>query len=357
MDEKKVRARDCKGNELTVGDIVMCVDSGYMDLFGEEAKYKVLETKSCNIIKVRLLKFPQKILLCEADLFEKTHSIESSMREAFLKELANGRVDFRNYKFFGADLSGINFSGVNLEGADLSGVDFSYAHLDGVNFTNANLREASFEGSTLSDIVLKNADLTNANFKNTVLQYVEMDDAKIVDGDLRGAILEYTSLKRADFQNASLGYSILKGADFTEANLKGVNLYDATVIKAIFTNADSDENTKFLNMVCPKKGSFIGWKRCSDNKIVKLRITEDAKRSSATTKKCRCSRAEVLSIEELNGDKMPKGTVAESLYNRDFVYEVGKFVEEPDFCEDRWMECAKGIHFFMTREEAVSYMS
>lgn len=38
------------------------------------------------------------------------------------------------------------------------------------------------------------------------------------------------------------------------------------------------------------------------------------------------------------------------------MYEVGKTVSVDDFDENRWHECSTGIHFFITREEAVRYI-
>ena len=45
----------------------------------------------------------------------------------------------------------------------------------------------------------------------------------------------------------------------------------------------------------------------------------------------------------------------DSDYDRDFIYKVGEVVEVKDFDENRWEECSTGIHFFMTRDEAVKY--
>ena len=101
-----------------------------------------------------------------------------------------------------------------------------------------------------------------------------------------------------------------------------------------------------------RKGSFIGYKK-ADNKIVELLITEDAKRSSSTTRKCRCSKAKVLSITSLDGKE--EYTKVASGYDSNFVYEVGKVIEVKDFDKNRWNECSNGIHFFITRDEAVMY--
>lgn len=100
--------------------------------------------------------------------------------------------------------------------------------------------------------------------------------------------------------------------------------------------------------------SFIGWKKADDGLIVKLLIPEDARRSSATGRKCRCDKAKVLAIENPDGTASSV-TQADSSRDPSFHYTVGKMVEEPDYCTDRFEECAEGIHFFISRQEAVNY--
>ena len=88
---------------------------------------------------------------------------------------------------------------------------------------------------------------------------------------------------------------------------------------------------------------------------MELEIPEDALRSSATTRKCRCSKAKVISITNLNGSN---SQTKEAISKKDnsFVYKIGDTVEVADFDTNRWNECSTGIHFFMTREEAVNYI-
>ena len=88
--------------------------------------------------------------------------------------------------------------------------------------------------------------------------------------------------------------------------------------------------------------------------IVKLQITDDAKRSSATGRKCRCSKVAVLGLENPDGTPYPDIQVS-SQRDSNFIYRVGETVEVPDFDENRWNECSTGIHFFITRQEAVDY--
>ena len=106
-------------------------------------------------------------------------------------------------------------------------------------------------------------------------------------------------------------------------------------------------------MACPEEGSFIGFKKCSDDRIVKLEVLADSKRSSATGRKCRCDKAKVLSISDING--LQEFNEAISIHDPNFNYRVGEIVSVNNFCDDRWDECASGIHFFITRQEAVEY--
>ena len=59
-------------------------------------------------------------------------------------------------------------------------------------------------------------------------------------------------------------------------------------------------NLPFVPMSCPDTGSFVGWKKAG-GKIIKLEIPADAKRCSAISKKCRCDKAKVLEIQNLDG--------------------------------------------------------
>ena len=213
--------------------------------------------------------------------------------------------------------------------ADLSGVDLSRANLSGANLLNADLSDAELSGANLSGANLYNADLRCA--------------------DLRGA-----NLLNADLSGVELSEANLSGADLRGANLSGANLLNADLSGVDLSGA---KNIPYIPMVCPEEGDFIGWKKAEGNKdkvIVKLHIPSDAKRSSATTRKCRCSKAEVIAIYNLDGTEAGETTCHSDYYNS-FIYEVGKIVEVTDFNEDRWKECAKGIHFFISRQEAIDY--
>ena len=162
-------------------------------------------------------------------------------------------------------------------------------------------------------------------------------------------------LNQTDLSGANLSEANLRGANLRGANLRGANLSDADLCGADLCEANlrGAKKVPYIPMVCPEEGEFIGWKKAS-GKIVKLRIPEDALRSSSTTRKCRCNKAEVIEIYNIDGT-IADERIIKSSYDSSFTYEVGKTVEVQDFDTNRWEECARGIHFFINRQEAINY--
>ncbi len=176
--------------------------------------------------------------------------------------------------------------------------------------------------------------------------------ANLRDADLRGADLRGADLRDADLRDADLRDADLRDADLRGANLRGADLCGADLRDADLRGVRYNEQTAYYAMQCPEKGAYIGYKK-AEGKIVELEIQADAKRSSATTRKCRASKAKVLSITSIDGKEHFEE--AKSSRDNSFVYRVGETVEVKDFDEDRWNECSTGIHHFITREEAAMY--
>ena len=236
------------------------------------------------------------------------------------------RADLSGADLSGADLSGADLSWANLSGADLSGADLSRANLSRANLSGANL-----SGADLSWANLPGADLSRANLSGA---------------DLSGADLSRANLFRADLSWANLPGADLSGADLSGADLSGANYIEKA-------------KNLFYPIACPEIGAFVGWKKArvktgGHECIVKLGITEDAVRSSAAGRKCRCSKATVLEIQDLEGNVLEQ--VAVSDRDENFHYIPGTVVSVSDFDENRWNECSTGIHFYITREEAVRHI-
>jgi hypothetical protein len=219
--------------------------------------------------------------------FDVPEGMESGMQMRAALEAARGsRANLSRADLSGADLSGANLSRANLYGADLSRADLSGANLSRADLSGANLSRANLYGANLSGADLSGADLSRAD------------------------------LSRADLSRADL--SGAKNAELAIAMTRIVG-----------------------------EGTLIGWKKCQNNVIVKLRIPEDAKRSHAFGRKCR---AEFVDVLEVIGAE-----VGISMHDEETKYCAGQRVT-PDKFDENWMdECSSGIHFFITKLEAENY--
>ena len=227
-------------------------------------------------------------------------------------------------------------------------VIFEYECTD--NTILKTLLEAFRIGADLGD-----ANLYGANLRDADLYDADLYGADLRDANLRGADLRDANLRGADLRGADLRDANLRGADLGGANLGGANLGGANLGGA--KNADY----AIAQTVVAAEGTLIGWKVAwSDgNKvIVKLRIPEEAKRSNASGRKCRAEFAEVLAVYPKGKKRaMAKKTEVYSDHDKTFTYKTGDLLKPKDrFNEDRWEECAPGIHFFITREESENYL-
>lgn len=196
---------------------------------------------------------------------------------------------------------------------------------------------------------LSNVDLSRANLHLANLAMADLNGANLSLANLSGATLYKANLCLAD-----LRWADLRMTNFRLANLSGANFYKADLYKTDLHWADlHGAKDIYFPIACPEKGPFTAFKKAG-RYIIELEIPSDALRSSATTRKCRCSKAKVVSITNLDGTPSNVKWIA-SNYDLKFIYNLGETVEVPNFDTNRWNECAPGIHFFITRQEAVDF--
>jgi uncharacterized protein YjbI with pentapeptide repeats len=232
-------------------------------------------------------------------LFEGDFSSLARCLEAALE----ARADLRH-----ADLRHADLIDVDLRGADLSGADLGHADLGHADLIGANLRRADLIG----------ADLSGAN---------------LIYANLSGADLHHANLSDADLYHANLS-----DADLYHANLRGANLRGADLSKKELAAAYAERT------ILPE-GDLIGYKKLAGGAICKVLIPAAAKRVGGMTgRKCRAEWVEVLDGEGV------------SSYDNGLKYAVGAVVRpSTPFDDDVRVECASGIHFFITRTEAENY--
>lgn len=186
----------------------------------------------------------------------------------------------------------------------------------------------------------------------------------ILDGvDLKGALLYGANMRGCNFYGCDLAFCNLSRADLTGASFKGAVIHNTYMRGAI-----GEPN---IPLACPDTGSFIAWKRCArvipgmtfkstrewkNSVVVKLLIPEDARRTSNQLGECRADRAKVLEIQSLSGEVLPD-KVALSIYDLLTAYTVGETVYAPGYTGERFTCWTPGIYFYITRAEAVDYLT
>ena len=194
--------------------------------------------------------------------------------------------------------------------------------------------------------------------RDAYLRYADLSGADLSYADLRGADLRRADLRGVDLSYADLRYADLSYADLRDADLSYADLRDVDLSRADLRRAKLPEPTVAQTSFLPE-GDIIGWKKAYVDSatpvIVKLLIPADAQRSNGTGRKCRASKARVLDLQDKQGSSLPPNTTAHSSYDTDFTYKKGETVSVENFDTNRWNQCAPGIHFFITRIEAVEY--
>jgi hypothetical protein len=205
----------------------------------------------------------------------------------------------------------------------------------------ANLARANLTGAYLADANLAGAYLAGANLTGANLAGANLTGAYLTGADLAGANLAGANLTNANLAGAYLADANLTGANLAGANLTGANLAGANLPPVL---------------IQPETGGFFGWKklRSTDGNplIAKLWIPAEAARTNSwVSRKCRAEWVEVVEIfDQITGAAVTSGM--SPTYNTKLVYTVGQAVKAGNYDPDVRLDCAGGVHFFVTRREA-----
>jgi uncharacterized protein YjbI with pentapeptide repeats len=210
--------------------------------------------------------------------------------------------------------------GAALNYADLRSANLRSANLIGTDLRSANLRSANLIGT----------DLRSANLIGTDLRRAYLTNANLIGTDLRSANLIGTDLRRAYLTNANLIGANLRGAKLHGADIRGAKLPDFQI---------------------PQTGEIIGWKKLDQNTVAKVLVPATARRTATLVgDKCR---ATVLKTLEIYGPgRSSWRAVAPTRSGACRTYAVGKVTVADWYDDDIRIECAHGLHFFLTRRAA-----
>ncbi len=193
--------------------------------------------------------------------------------------------------------------------------------------------ESGGERANLRYSNLSYSNLSYSNLRYSNLSYSNLSYSNLSGSNLSGSDLSYSNLSGSNLSGSDLSYSDLSGS-----NLSGSDLHLAKNILPVVLDR---------LYIVPTSGAFEGWKKCRGGVIVRLLIPAKAKRSNGHGRKCR---AEYVRVLEVIGAR-----AGVSIHDGKTQYTKGKIVKCRKWCEDRWEECAGGIHFFITRSEAEAY--
>ena len=105
---------------------------------------------------------------------------------------------------------------------------------------------------------------------------------------------------------------------------------------------------------------MVNYYKACTNSIVTLEPLPDTINNEKRKEVCdvlhakfRCNRVKVISIiNPITNEDMDKDR---SIYDENFIYKTGKIVNCPDFNKNINKICGRGIHYFKTKETAVSW--
>ena len=124
---------------------------------------------------------------------------------------------------------------------------------------------------------------------------------------------------------------------------KHTNLADANLARANLADAKDIKPPPFQ---IPQEGELIVWKKLSGGNLCKLRIPPEARRTASVVgRECRAEFAEVLEGSGMSW----------CAHDHTITYAPGETVRPDGYDDNPLVECAQGIHFFLTREEAEAW--
>lgn len=273
--------------------------------------------------------------------------------------------DLRHANLRNAKLVGAYFKDVNLRYSDLGGSILSHAEFEDCFMEHAFLRKIEAESLGMQNVDLSYSDISESHITCSYFNDCHFDYSRLVGLDfrevrlnrIRAGFIEADSISACDIS----GHDVkLERSDLSNSYLCRVSVKDLYLSACCTEGMTVVESDKInIPLSCPDTGAFIGWKKCicenGTHAIVKLQIYDTSERVSGGGRKCRCSKAKVLEIQDLSGSRNDIKE-ARSIYANEFVYVVGHNVKPLErFEKNRWEECSSGIHFFITRKEAVDY--
>lgn len=231
---------------------------------------------------------------------------------------------------------------------------------------SANARSNGFPGDTINQELIahqgnpENLIISKQNLSGLCFEGLDLSYVVFLDCDIQGTIF-----RDCFFENSSFSGCVV--SDATALIKCDIDMATLITLKNINARAYMKENEDNgivnVSFQTPLKmcGSFLGYKIAYVKRdipvIVTLQIPADACSVVFRGDKCRASKVEVLSIEMLEGDILPDAITAYSAFYTPSksAYHKGCVTIADDFNPRPSDVCTCGIHFFLTKAEAIDF--
>ena len=259
--------------------------------------------------------------------------------------------------FSGAEVYDCSFVYTSMRSACVRNTSF-----ENCNFSRALMCNMTYDGVSFIGCDIDGASLSASSFNDVRFEHCTMTSCSVADSQIYGSTFLHVDAFRSSFCGSSFG-----GTKFTDCCLASTFFGNIAVTDSVvsscrlngavfapegcgsflFDNCYINHTTIGLHPA--PEGDLIGW-GWKGGSLVKLLIPADSERSCGTDRKHRCRYAVVLSVD--GTDTKTAETVHGCTVTQ---YIPGQEVHCDYWDKDRWNTCSGGIHFFLTKDEALAY--
>lgn len=223
-----------------------------------------------------------------------------------------------------------------------------------------HIQNTRFTACNFNYLSLSSCNFTNVVFDYTSFNFCNCSCALFVDCKFRSVGLFVSDFSCARFRNChnadTTNDTLIVAKQSLLTGVAQINCDDKLfyVRQSIISKNFSSNEFRYGTVLTQP---LIGYKKAKIRAryvLIKLEIPEGAIVFQPNNYKCRTNIVKVLRIYDMTYDK--EYNIAYSMYNPQFTYTVGETIKCHDFELNNTIECAAGIHFFMTEKEAKLYV-
>ena len=236
----------------------------------------------------------------------------------------------------------------------------------------------SFTFSVLCDVVFRGCRFFNIEFVSNNMNNVQFEGCEFIECKFIDNRFGFVRFDGCDLSGRFEGNSG-ECTFWSCEKLSDLDILDNHRCAYTFRSIPQCSTPNIVNNCPPKGNGFIAFKRVvyyNPNKLVpiskpteggpvilsrrcvlELWIPPDAERIMCIGTKGRCDKALVKRAYTLSGTDLyflPDEKVV-SVFDHDFQYHIGEWIEPDSFDDNPITECSHGIHFFMSFQEAADY--